>query len=159
MWLDIIAVVLIVAAGLIGMKRGLMLTILDVCSLAIAIIVSVMFSTPVSKLILSMGIEDKFQALAIAFLVIFVITWIALFVIKMLVRIIQKLPIIKQLNGVGGLLVGLAGGVLIVCVFAVFLHSFGTQETVASLVEAVEKSVIMKFFYEKNFIDLVMKMI
>lgn len=159
MWLDIIAVVLIVAAGLIGMKRGLMLTILDVCSMAISIILSIMFAAPVSKVIMSMGVTDKFQALAIAFLVVFVVSWIGLVILRGLVKIIQRLPVIRQLNGLGGLLVGLAGGVLVVCIFAVFLHTFGTQETVASLVETVEKSVVMKFFYDKNFIDVVMKMI
>lgn len=159
MWLDIIAVVLIVVAGLIGMKRGLMLTILDVCSLAISIILSIMFAAPVSKVIMAMGVADKFQALAIAFLVVFIATWIGLVILRGLVKIIQRLPIIRQLNGLGGLLVGLAGGVLVVCVFAVFLHTFGTQETVASLVETVEKSVVMKYFYDKNFIDIVMKMI
>lgn len=159
MWLDIIAVVLIVAAGLIGMKRGLMLTILDVCSMAISIILSIMFAAPVSKVIMSMGVTDKFQALAIAFLVVFVVSWIGLVILRGLVKIIQRLPVIRQLNGLGGLLVGLAGGVLVVCIFAVFLHTFGTQETVASLVETVEKSVVMKYFYDKNFIDVVMKMI
>lgn len=159
MWLDIIAVLLIFLFAVIGMRRGLMLTILDVCSLAISIIVSVMFAGPVSKLIMSMGVEDKFQSLAIAFIVVFVVSWIGLYILKALVKILQKLPIIRQLDGLGGLLVGLAGGVLVVCVFAVFLHTFGSQETVASLLKTVDESVVMKFFYEKNFIDLAMKMV
>lgn len=159
MWLDIIAVLLIFLFAVIGMRRGLMLTILDVCSLAISIIVSVMFAGPVSKLIMSMGVEDKFQSLAIAFIVVFVVSWIGLYILKALVKILQKLPIIRQLDGLGGLLVGLAGGVLVVCVFAVFLHTFGSQETVASLLRTVDESVVMKFFYEKNFIDLAMKMV
>lgn len=156
MWLDIIAVVLIVAAGLIGMKRGLMLTILDVSSLLIAIFISIMLSVPVSKVLMLMGVTDKAQALAIAFIISFFIGCVALFVLKMLIKLIQQLPVIKQLNGLGGLIVGLVGGVLIVCVFAVFLRTFGDNETVASLVKTVDQSVIMKFFYEKNFIELVM---
>lgn len=157
MLVDIIVVIIALIAAIIGMRRGLMLSILSLCSLTICVVVAGLFSYPVSFAISGMGVVDRFQAVAIAFIVLFILCCIGLLILRGIIKLIHRLPVIKQLDTIGGLLIGLVCGALIVSVFAVALHMFGEAEEIQPILKAVDDSTIMKYFYEKNYIELIMK--
>lgn len=155
--IDIIVVIIIGIAAFLGMKRGLMMSLLTLCSLVICVVIAGIFAYPVSNIVISMGVSDRFQAIAIAFIILFILSCIALLILKAIIKLIHNLPVIKQLDTIGGLLLGIACGFVIVSVIAVCLHMFGDHEKIMPVIDMVNKSHIMKYFYEKNFVDLIMK--
>ncbi len=88
----------------------------------------------------------------IAFFIVFIIVGIILLVLKFVLKLAARLPLIKQADAVGGILIGFAQGILFVCVLALLLSVFSSAESVRSLISAVDRSHIAKFFYENNFI-------
>ena len=157
MWLDIIVVIIVLVAAIIGMKRGFMLSMLTLCSMAVCLIAAGLLAYPASHIIVGMGASDRFQAVAIAFIILFILCFIGMLIIRGIVRLIHKLPVIKQLDTLGGLLVGLACGVVVISIFAVALHMFGDAQEIQPLLDVVDKSIVMKYFYQKNYVGLIMK--
>ena len=157
MLVDVVVVIIILIAALVGMKRGLMQTMLSLCSLVICIVVAGIFAYPASFAISSMGVADRFQAIAIAFIILFILCCIGIFIVKAVIKVVHKLPVIKQLDTICGLLIGVVCGAAIISVIAVALHMFGDVEEIQPILNAVDKSTIMKYFYEKNYIELIMK--
>lgn len=98
-------------------------------------------------------ISDKVTALIVsilAFLVTVIIVLIAMLVIKALIKTARKLPVIKQFDGLGGLILGTVEGLLIVCIAVLVLYLFSSREGFKPVINMVENSLIAKFFFEKN---------
>lgn len=87
----------------------------------------------------------------ITFIVLFLVIRIALKFVTILADLITKLPIIKQFDKAGGLIYGLAKGLIIVtAIFAVV--SLLSPMLDAKYIEMIDKSYISKIFYNHNLI-------
>ena len=64
----------------------------------------------------------------------------------------DMLPVLKQADAVGGVLIGFVQGVLFICVLALLLSVFSSTQSMRGIVSAVEDSHIAKYIYENNFI-------
>lgn len=88
----------------------------------------------------------------ISIIVIFIIISIAMMFIKVLLKNITKLPILHQLDVVGGLFFGIVEGVLIIYITIAFLSLFGSNASIQPIIQAVDKSIIGGLFFKSNFI-------
>ena len=156
MLLDLVVVIIIVFFAIYGFKRGLMLSILDMTSLLICIIVSSLLASKASYVVVNFGVSDAYQARAIAFIVLFVLSYIGILLLRRFFKALHNLPVIKQLDSFGGLLIGFAQGFLLIFVFVILLQMFSSKVFFANIISMVDKTRMVKFFYDKNFIELIM---
>ena len=88
----------------------------------------------------------------LAFLVTFVIVLILMLILKRIFKTARELPVIKQVDSLGGILLGALEGILIVCIAVLFVYLFSSRESFAPVLESIEESKIAYFFFEKNFL-------
>jgi len=86
----------------------------------------------------------------IVFIVIFIAVRVALFALTFVADAITSLPILKQIDDIGGILYGLIKALLIiygVLAIASIIIGFTANATIS---EAISNSYITKFFYDNN---------
>jgi ABC-type multidrug transport system fused ATPase/permease subunit len=89
---------------------------------------------------------------ALAFVLTFIIVFIGLWAVSIALNIISKLPILKQLNKLAGLLVGGLQGVIIVWILFILLTVFSGTELGKSAFVQIKDSMILSYIYDKNFL-------
>lgn len=89
---------------------------------------------------------------AIVYAVFFLILLALASIIGMLLDVISKLPVLKQVNKTAGLAVGLAEGLLIVWLLAIFVMIFGNFEFATHINDDIDANGFLKFLYDKNLI-------
>lgn len=87
---------------------------------------------------------------ALVFVVIFIVITLALNAIATLLDLIARLPVLKQLNRLGGLGVGLLIGILIVWIAGIGLSFVISIQSTQALSELIESSILAKLFYYNN---------
>ena len=87
-------------------------------------------------------------------LVLYVVIRIALKFVTALANLVSKLPILNQLNQLGGIIYGILRGVLIVYVILLLVNLSGEIEPQNQVYTAVEKSYIGKMMNENNILDI-----
>ena len=88
------------------------------------------------------------------FLVLFLAAKIALRFVSALANLIAKLPIIKQVNKLGGVIYGLLRGFLIVYVALLIISVAGTINPNSTVHKEIEKSYLGKVMYENNVLNV-----
>lgn len=83
---------------------------------------------------------------------IFLIARIVLFALTFVADAITSLPILKQLDDVGGILYGLVKALLIVYVVLAVVFFIVSVTANATISDAIASSFVTKFFYEHNII-------
>lgn len=89
---------------------------------------------------------------ALAFLIVLLVVMILLNIIAQVLNLVSKLPVVHQLNKVGGLAIGLAQSVIfiwIVCILLSFVIALQGDEKLLLL---VDQSPLVKIFYNNNLI-------
>ncbi len=87
-------------------------------------------------------------------LVLYVVIRIALKFVTALANLVSKLPILNQLNQLGGIIYGILRGVLIVYVILLLVNLSGEIEPQNQVYTAVEESYIGKMMNENNILDI-----
>ena len=88
----------------------------------------------------------------IALLITFITIRICIALIETLLKEVFKLPVLSTINHSGGAILGLVGSILaLILIFAVLIP-ISLLEKFAFLKEAIEVSVLSKYFYSYNFI-------
>ncbi|PKM93277.1 MAG: hypothetical protein CVU84_16805 [Firmicutes bacterium HGW-Firmicutes-1] len=87
---------------------------------------------------------------ALAFLLVLILTVFILKIVSHALDIISKLPVIHQLNKVGGLAIGLVQGVVLVWILCIALSFITSIQTDDKLFLLIEKSPLVKYFYNHN---------
>ena len=77
---------------------------------------------------------------------------IALIIFRHLLEGITKLPILKQIDKLGGFALGALEGLLTVYIVCAVLMLFNASPTYVKIYEVIEQSVIAKLFFENNII-------
>ena len=119
--LDIIFLIVIVFALLRGAIRGFVTEILSMAAIIVGIAAAVLFSSPLST-ILAEFLGESFWNQIIAFLILFLATYLLIKVIEGLIHSgVEKLRLGK-LDRVLGFLLGALEGLLVVCLVLVVLQ-------------------------------------
>lgn len=96
---------------------------------------------------------------AIGYIFTFMVVTVIVLVAGLLLDIAAKLPGIKQANTVLGLIMGFIQGYLIVSVLYVAAVAFSTTSLGASVIDMVNESAPLTWFYENNpVVDMVLSM-
>lgn len=85
-------------------------------------------------------------------IVLFIVVRIILIFAKALINGIASLPIIKQLNEVGGLVYGILMGLIIVYVILAVLYFVISVNNTGTIANAINTSIITKILYSNNLI-------
>ena len=90
-------------------------------------------------------------------LILYILLRIALRFVTGLVNIVAKVPIINQINKLGGVLYGIIRGLLLVYVILLFVNLSGNINSNNTVYKSVESSTLGKFMNENNLIAMVFK--
>ena len=92
----------------------------------------------------------KIVVYAIAFILLFIVLSIVFRVVIFLLRIIEKIPVIRGINRLFGALLGLTEGILILWCICIFIMIFSGTAFGASCMELIIQSPILSFIYDHN---------
>ena len=92
----------------------------------------------------------KIVVYAIAFILLFVILSIVFRVVIFLLRIIERIPVIRGINRLFGAVLGLAEGLLTLWCICIFIMIFSGTSFGASCMEIISGSPILSFIYNHN---------
>ncbi len=101
------------------------------------------------------AIGDRLAGMILSVLclvVLYFVLRVILGAIGMLLRNIAKLPMFKQINKLGGLILGALQGFLAVYILFAVLTLFNSNPAFAPFFEGLESSMIASGFYENNFL-------
>lgn len=176
--LDLIVVLVILLYAFNGWRRGLILSVFSILGYILSLVVAREFSPILTKYIvnntgldtwldglLSKGIRNVTQMnvptssvsdLAtntvinvICFFIIFAITSMVIFNIARLINGVGRLPVIGELNSLGGLVFGTAKGLILVfIVLALSQIIVNTGNTI--LKQKIEQTVVVEAMYDNN---------
>jgi len=88
----------------------------------------------------------------ISLVFLFVVVWLCLMLLKFLIKGITQLPVLKQLDKIGGFAFGTVECILTIFVIMTVLTLFNSHPQFTKIFEAIDNSVIAKYFFEHNFI-------
>lgn len=87
-------------------------------------------------------------------LILYIVIRIVLKFVTALANLVSKLPILNQLNQLGGIIYGILRGVLIVYILLLIVNLSGEIEPQNHVYTAVEESYIGKMMNENNILDI-----
>ena len=88
---------------------------------------------------------------AVATIGLFILSWVAVWLIGLLLKPILKLPVLRQCNGVLGVVIGLVSAAILLMVLAYTVQSLGATKPDALFgAQTVEKTVLFKKIVEIN---------
>lgn len=217
-WLLIIVVVILVVNALIGMKVGFIKTVFSLCSMIVALVLTLWISpyvndamkgnekfvnyvgtkvekilplvedkadqkakeTAIDKMALPESIKNAllendnakvYEDLAVnsfkdylksyitgivinalAFIVTFIVLLVLLWVLCFALNIISKLPLLNQINKMGGLIAGVVHGLVVVWLLFVLITVFASSEWGQKAMEMIKDNQILSIIYNNNFI-------
>lgn len=83
---------------------------------------------PIKSISRSVGRKSaEFICSIIAFILVFFIVVAIMTILKSILKLATKLPVLKQADAVGGVLIGFAEGVVFLCVLALLLSVFSSR--------------------------------
>lgn len=85
-------------------------------------------------------------------LLIFILTKLILMLFKFSGNLISKLPVIKQLNGVGGFIYGIIKGFIIIYIFFAIVAILAPVININNFINIINSSIIANIMYNNNII-------
>ena len=89
---------------------------------------------------------------AICFVAIFFLVKILMWVLKLVSRIFTKIPVIEQINSLGGMIVGTLEGIIIVYVIFGVISLISPMLTNTAIVDSINSSFFGKMMYNNNIV-------
>lgn len=96
-------------------------------------------------------IAEKVVFLAVA-VVLFIVIRIALIFVKFFVEAIASLPIIKQVNQLGGIVYGVIRGILVIYIILAIMFLIVSINGNNSIMTTIDSSILTKILYSNNII-------
>lgn len=135
--LDVLVVLLFGASIVSGWRRGFVKVFGGLLALVAATLVSAWLSEPIAALFIPKSAKDPVVVQLICVVVLFAITYALVAFLLRSLNLIAKLPLIKQLNKVLGLVVGVLSGLLWVLFVVCALQMLTRAGWIPALTEAV----------------------
>ncbi|MFD3445375.1 CvpA family protein [Microbacteriaceae bacterium 4G12] len=160
--IDLIIIALLVMGLLLGLKRGLILQVVRLAGYIAAYIIAYLYSktlVPSLKSIIPYPLQAQAQAempawlnansvedafyLAIAFLIVFFVTKIAFSILGRLLNMFAEIPVLKQVNALGGAVFGFLEVYILLFVLIVIGNLLPVQPVQTSLHQSFLSNVIV----------------
>jgi len=134
-WLDIVIVVVLALALLLGIRSGLIRSIFGIVGTVLGIVAAILFYiVPGIWLAEKTGMPHT-AAYVLSFIAIFSVIAVLIHLVGLLIHSIINIGILKTLNKIGGGLIGLAIGLLVIGIIMSLLISFPVVEDFRDTVE------------------------
>lgn len=143
---EIIAAVVVLVCVLDGAYRGLVMKVYSIVRLALLLVIT----TVLAPLILPMIPKDVVVREGAAFVVALLVTAIALGIVARVLKVIDHIPVVKEVNKAGGALLGLVFGMLLVWVALFVIGTFQEAEWCREAAGYVRQSDILMALQKCN---------
>ena len=87
---------------------------------------------------------------ALTFFVLFIVIYIILCIVIKVIDFVGKLPLIKNVNQTGGLIIGLVQGLMIVWLGCLVITAFGDKAWAQEAFRQINNNALLTFIYENN---------
>mgnify|MGYP001591335008 CR=1 FL=1 len=141
--LDIIIIACLIFSAAVGLFFGLIKTVGSVFSTIISIIAAGLFYKILAIKFLPFLFGNENFAKTAAFIVIYVV---CVFVLNLIIKLVDKifqLPILRGFNRLGGLLVGLAEGLILISLTLYIIDKFSWLEQISQFIHASQFSAVL----------------
>lgn len=101
------------------------------------------------------AIGSEIAALVINILsviLIYLVIRFGLIFVKVIIKTISRLPVFKQLDRAGGIILGAIEGIFAVYILCALLILFSAFPKFSETIDSIEKSYLANYFYQNNFI-------
>lgn len=107
----------------------------------------------ISKIIDSIGAEIATMVINIlSVILIYLMIRFGLIFAKVIIKTIARIPVFKQLDKTGGLVLGAIEGIFVVYILCAVIILFSAFPKFATTIDSIEQSQFANYFYENNFI-------
>lgn len=107
----------------------------------------------ISKIIDSIGAEIATMVINIlSVILIYLMIRFGLIFAKVIIKTIARIPVFKQLDKTGGLVLGAIEGIFVVYILCAVIILFSAFPKFAATIDSIEQSQFASYFYENNFI-------
>ena len=130
-----------------GKSVGLIKSAFSACSMVLSILGAVIIG-PIVKTILP-------DSPIFSYVIAYVVASVGLNVICGVLDVVAKLPVLNQINKTGGLLVGVAEGILRVWIVFLVLDIFATSQWANLLLVMVHSNPYIEMLYENNWLYMI----
>ncbi|MBE7056285.1 MAG: hypothetical protein E7388_02435 [Ruminococcaceae bacterium] len=97
----------------------------------------------------------QFVVNAISVILLIIIIMIGMHFLKKVLSFFSKIPVIRQINKLGGFVMGVILAFFWISVLGMVAHLFSTAEYFTYILADIENSLIAHYFYNTNFIALI----
>ena len=148
--IEAVAALVIILCAVDGWNRGLLLKLFGFLRFLLMIALTVVLTPVIYRFVqLEPGIREGASVL-----IALVLSVVLLAVLSKVLKIVDKIPVLKQINRVGGALVGLVFGVVAVWVILLLLSSFTEIEWCRNVIGYVRQSPLLMWLLHFNPISI-----
>lgn len=76
--------------------------------------------------------------------------WLALRILGYVLHLVTRLPVLRQVNGLMGLVLGLTEAYILICVLFILITAFSHTDTGFALMKMIGQSELLSFIYNNN---------
>ena len=99
----------------------------------------------------------KFILKGASFIIIFLDVKIICYILQMILNLVFNLPILNQINGIGGTAVGALSMILKICIVLAIISFVSPLPVFEPVVAYLDKTILIKFLYNNNFLVSLLK--
>ena len=152
-WL-LIAVICIIAWNVVrGYTRGVLRMVYSLAAWIVMLAASTMAAPYVRDHILSQtGIEPVILngMTGLSFFIVFFLLGIVAYIVRHIIRKIERVPVIGTVNRIAGFAVGFIKGMVIVWLLLALTSLFAASEIGQTMTAYINDSMMLKYLYENN---------
>ena len=93
---------------------------------------------------------------AISIILLVIIILVLMHFLKKVLTVFSKIPVIKQINRIGGFFIGFVLAFFWISIAGMVIHLLSASEVFPVILADLDKSIIAHYFYDTNFIALIL---
>ena len=88
----------------------------------------------------------------LSFVIVYILVTVILLILKFALKIFTKLPVINQIDKIGGIILGFAEGVIIVYIIIAIISIVVPEKKDGNISQKIDESYIGRYVYNNNVI-------
>ncbi len=140
------AVLIVLLSTFAGYYNGLIKTLFHLVRFILVIVLSIALTPVIAGFVPQTSLAGG----GIAYTVSFVISMIAIGIIGHILGVVERIPVLKELNRMAGAAAGLAMGVILLWIVLIVIGAAGSVEWCAFVMSLVQKSSLLTLLHDMN---------
>ena len=145
---EIIALLFIFCCAVDGYTKGLVMKVYSLVHFILVLVATIVL-VPVILPMIPMGLEARG---GIAFVAAFVVSLVVFGVIAAALKIVDRIPIVNEVNKLGGGILGTVLGLMFLWILLLVVDAFQNMEWCRMISQCVSQSQILTIIQEYNFL-------